>query len=82
MSGSPAETTQDELTLRPRIEIKISDPAGNRTWAVGLEGRDSTDHATETDIIIIIIIIIIININIDFSIVLYLPLIESWFSAI
>ena len=24
------------------------DPAGNRTRAAGLEGRDSTDHATAT----------------------------------
>ena len=35
-------------TLNPRIEIKIPDPAGNRTRAAGLEGRDSTDHATAT----------------------------------
>ena len=27
-------------------EIKIPDPAGNRTRTGGLEGRDSTDHAT------------------------------------
>ena len=33
----------------PRTEIKIPDPAGNRTRAAGLEGRDSTDHATATD---------------------------------
>ena len=37
-------------TPNPRIEIKIPDPAGNRTWASGLEGRDSADHATATDI--------------------------------
>ena len=34
-----------------RTEIKIPDPAGNRTRAIGLEGRDSTDHATATDAI-------------------------------
>ena len=28
---------------------KIPDPAENRTRAVGLEVRDSTDHATATD---------------------------------
>ena len=33
----------------PMTEIKIPDPAGNRTRAAGLEGRDSTDHATATD---------------------------------
>ena len=27
----------------------MSDPAGNRTRAAGLEGRDFTDHATATD---------------------------------
>ena len=32
-----------------RIEIKIPDPAGNRTLAAGLEGRDSTEHATATE---------------------------------
>ena len=30
----------------PRTEIKIPDPAGNRTRAAVLKGRDSTDHAT------------------------------------
>ena len=33
----------------PRIGVEIPDPAGNRTRASGLEGRDSTDHATATD---------------------------------
>ena len=36
-------------TPNPRIEIKIPDPAGNRIRATGLEGRDSTEHATATD---------------------------------
>ena len=36
-------------TPNPRIGIKIPHPAGNRTQAAGLEGRDSTDHATATD---------------------------------
>ena len=37
-------------TSNPRTEIKIPDPSGNRTWATGLEGRDSNDHNTATDI--------------------------------
>ena len=36
-------------TPNPRTEIKIPDPAGNRTRATGLEVSDSTDHATATD---------------------------------
>ena len=36
-------------TPNPRTDIKIPDPAGNGTRAAGLEGRDSTDHATATD---------------------------------
>ena len=35
-------------TPSPRLEIKISDPAGNRTPTAGLKGRDSSDHATAT----------------------------------
>ena len=35
----------------PRTDIKIPDPAGNRFRVAGLEGRDSTDHATATDLI-------------------------------
>ena len=34
---------------RPEIEIKISDPTGNRIWTAGLEGRDSTNYATATN---------------------------------
>ena len=50
LSGPPPKTTQDRThTPNPRIGIKIPDPAGNVTWAAGLEGRDSTDHATATD---------------------------------
>ena len=47
MSGPPPETTQDRTQ---RIDIKISDPAGIRTWAVGLGRRDPTDYASATDI--------------------------------
>ena len=36
-------------TPNPRTKIKIPYPAGNRTRAAGLEGRDSTDHAMATD---------------------------------
>ena len=39
-------------------EIKISDPAGNRTRAAGLEGMDSTDHATATDFSFIILLLL------------------------
>ena len=46
---SIGQNTDKGHTPNPRIGIKISDPAGNRTRAAGLEGRDSTDHATATD---------------------------------
>ena len=36
-------------TPNPRREIKIPDPAGNRTRAADLEDRDSTDHAMAMD---------------------------------
>ena len=42
--------TDKRHTPNPRIQIKIPDPTGNRTRAAGLEGRDSTDHATATDL--------------------------------
>ena len=42
-------TEHKGLTPNPRTEIKIPHPAGNRTRAAGLEGRNSTDHATVTD---------------------------------
>ena len=45
------QNTDKGHTLNPRTEIKIPDPAGNRTRAAGLEGRDSTDHAMATDLI-------------------------------
>ena len=38
-------------TPSPRIENKIRDPVGNRIQAGGLEGRDSTGHATATDFV-------------------------------
>ena len=48
MSGPPPETTQHNIdkvnTSNARMEIKILDPAGNRTQAAGLEGRDSNDQ--------------------------------------
>ena len=43
------QNTDKGHTPNPWIRIKIPDPAGNRTRAVGLEGRDSTDHAMATD---------------------------------
>ena len=54
ISGPPPKTTQDRtrrIQPNPRPEIKIPDPAGNRTWVAGLEGRGTTDHATATDFI-------------------------------
>ena len=38
------QNTDKGFASSPRIEIKISDPAG-------LEGRDSTDHATATNLL-------------------------------
>ena len=43
------QKTDKGHTHNPGTEIKIPDPTGNRTRAAGLEGRDSTDHATATD---------------------------------
>ena len=43
------QNTDKGQTHSPRIGIKIPDPAGNRTRAIGLEVKDSTDHATATD---------------------------------
>ena len=43
------QNTDKGHTPSPRIEINIPDPAGNRTRAAGLEGGNSTDHATATD---------------------------------
>ena len=41
-------STDKGHTPSPRIEIKIHDPAGNRTRDAGLEGGGSTDHAAGT----------------------------------
>ena len=43
------QNTDKGHTPNPRTECEIPDSAGNRTQAAGLEGRDSTDHATATD---------------------------------
>ena len=43
------QNTGKGYTPNPRTEIKSPDPAGNLNRAAGLEGRDSTDHATATD---------------------------------
>ena len=40
------QNTDKGHTANPGIGIKIPDPAGYRTRVAGLEGRDSTDHAT------------------------------------
>ena len=47
-----AEDNQDRTKTKdthPVSESKIHDPSVNRTRAAGLEGKDSTDHATATD---------------------------------
>ena len=44
------DRTQTKDTPNPRIGVKIPDPAGNQIRAAGLEGRDSTDHATAMDL--------------------------------
>ena len=47
---STGQNTDKGHIPNPRTEIKIPDPARDRTRAAaGLEGRDSTDHATATD---------------------------------
>ena len=43
------QNTDEGHTAHPRIEIKIHDPAGNRTRLTGLEGCDFTYHATAKD---------------------------------
>ena len=47
--NSTGQNTDKGHTPNPRTAIKIPDPARNRTRAGGLEGRNSTDHATATD---------------------------------
>ena len=59
MSGPPLETAQDRTqdkgnTPNPKIGIKIPDPARDPTRVAGLEGRDSTDHATATYMLVIL----------------------------
>ena len=44
------QNTDKGHTPSPRIGIKIPDPTGNRTRVAGVEGRDSTDHASATDV--------------------------------
>ena len=53
ISGPSPEITQHRTQrthTQSQEEIKIPEPAGNRTRATGLEGRDSTDHATTTNV--------------------------------
>ena len=49
-AGDTEQNTDKVHTPNPRTEIRIPYPAGNRIRAARLEGRDSTDHATETDL--------------------------------
>ena len=46
---STGQNTDKGHPPNPRTEIKIIEPGGNRTRTAGLEGWDSTDHATSTD---------------------------------
>ena len=46
---STGQNTDRGHTPNPRTDVKIPYPAGNRSRAAGLEGRDSIDHATVTD---------------------------------
>ena len=43
-------------TTNSRLEIKIPDPAGNRIWPAGLEGRNSTDHAMAMKYLLLLIL--------------------------
>ena len=49
VEDNTGQNTDKGHTPNPRTEIKIPDSAGNRTLAAGLEGMDSTEHATATD---------------------------------
>ena len=54
--GPPPETTQDRTQTKdthpiPGQKLKFLTPPGIEHRAAGLEGRDSTDHATATDIL-------------------------------
>ena len=49
MWATAGDKTDKGHTPNPRTEIKIPDPVGNLIRIAGLEGRDSTDHATATD---------------------------------
>ena len=42
--ANTGQNTDKGHTPNPRTEMKIPDLAKNRTWAAGLEGRDSTNH--------------------------------------
>ena len=57
------QNTDKVHTPNPRTEIKIPDPAGNRTRAAGLEGRDSTDHATRQMMVLFYFINLLYNLG-------------------
>ena len=57
------QNTDKGHTTSPRIEIKISESAGNWTRASGLEGRDCTDHVATTDSVIFSAKVISLNIR-------------------
>ena len=46
MASAGDNTGQNTKDIEP---IPIPDPTGNRIRTAGLEGKDSTDHATVTD---------------------------------
>ena len=48
--NNTGQNTDKGHTPNPWTEIKIPDPAGNRTRAAEFNGRNSTDDATATDV--------------------------------
>ena len=57
------QNTDKGHSPNPKTEIKIPDPVGNWTQVAGLEGTDSTDHATAVDIFSILRIKINISVT-------------------
>ena len=49
IGDNTGQNTDKGYTLNPRTEIKIPNSIWNRTRVAGLEGSDSTEHATATD---------------------------------
>ena len=45
-----SQNTDKAQTPNPRIEIKMPDLIGNRTWSTELDGRGFTDRAIATNL--------------------------------